>query len=306
MTEETTAIDPAVGAGEKAVKVSPLITHAPGIYYDISNEEYHSGDGISKSGLWTIYTQTPAHFKFPPEKEDSAQSRAAKDFGTAVHAAILEPEKLETLIFRGPSDRRGNKWTDAVKAYEAGLQGLPLTEDMYDRVLIIRERVHASNTLNQLLTSGDGVNEMSVYVKDEETGELKRVRADRYRRDLNLIIDIKSTESAARKAFGNSIASYGYHAQEAFYTDVFEESGLPVDGFMFLAWEKKSPFAKATFEIPPSMVEEGRAIMRKALNIYHQCRVADYWPDYPEEVQEPEFKRWHYTETEPPRDDIAA
>jgi exodeoxyribonuclease VIII len=303
MTEETTAIDP---AEEQASEPAALpVSHEPGIYYDISNEEYHSGDGISKSGLWTIGTKTPAHFKFPPPKDTSAQARATKDFGTAVHTAILEPEKLETSVYRGPADRKGNKWTDCVKAFEAGLQGMPLTEEAYDRVLTIRDRVHSDNFVNQLLTCGDGVNEATGYVIDPVTGQKRRVRPDRYRRDLNLIIDVKTTESAMPDAFARSVINYGYHAQEAYYTDAWQDLDQPVDGFLFLAWEKKSPFAFALFELPPEIVEEGRAIMRRSLNIYHECQTTGRWPGYASEVQQLQFKRWHFTETEAP-EDVAA
>ncbi|MBY3055024.1 hypothetical protein HF263_02885 [Rhizobium leguminosarum] len=302
MTEETAAIE--TPAEEQAAEILP-VTHAPGIYYDISNDEYHSGDGISKSGLWTIGTKTPAHFKFPPPKDNSAQARAAKDFGTAMHTAILEPEKLETSVYRGPADRKGNKWTDCVKAFEAGLQGLPLTEDAYDRVLTIRDRVHSDNFVNQLLTCGDGVNEATGYVLDPVTGQKRRVRPDRNRRDLNLIIDVKTAESATPDAFARAVINYGYHAQEAYYTDAWQDLGQPVDGFLFLVLEKKSPFAFALFELPPEIVEEGRAIMRRSLDLYHECETTGRWPGYATEVQQLQFKRWHFTETEPQLDEAA-
>ncbi|MGZ2448274.1 hypothetical protein ACVIRO_001028 [Rhizobium ruizarguesonis] len=271
----------------------------PGIYEGIPNEAYHAGPGISKSGLWTIYEKTPAHYKFPPVKEETTQTKAIKDFGTAAHLAILEPESFERKVVRGPKDRRGNKWTDLEEA--CALDGrLLLVEQAYDDVLAIRDGVHADSWINAILTSGDGMNEATGYAIDPVTGELVRVRPDRYRRDLRIIIDVKSTESARPEDFARSVTNYGYHSQEAFYSDTWQSLGMPVDGFIFIAWEKKSPFAKAVYELPPAIVEEGRAIMRQSLDKYAECKKANHWPAYGDGVQELSFKRWAYKLTPPP------
>lgn len=273
---------------------------APGIYTGIPNDEYHSGPGVSKSGLWTIYNQTPAHFRFPPEKKETAQSQAIKDLGSAIHAAILEPDLFERDFIRGPEDRRGNKWKDLVEV--ATLDGKTvLVEAAYDEALAVRDMVHRNAWINAILTQGDGVNEASGYAADPVTGELRRVRPDRYRRDLRVMIDVKSTESAAAEKFKRSVTAYGYHAQEAFYTDVWQDLGQPVDGFVFIAFEKKSPYAVQVFELPPAIVEEGRAIMRKALDTYAECHRKNAWPGYADGVQElGGFERWQYRETPAP------
>jgi exodeoxyribonuclease VIII len=52
--------------------------------------------------------------------------------------------------------------------------------------------------------------------------------------------------------------------------------------------------------LPPPIVEEGRAIARRALDTYAACHKADSWPAYGEGVQELDFKRWAYRLTEAP------
>ncbi|WP_454618390.1 PD-(D/E)XK nuclease-like domain-containing protein [Bradyrhizobium cenepequi] len=272
----------------------------PGIYLKLDNEAYHAGPGISKSGLWTIDQQSPAHYKYPADKdEDSTQAIAAKSFGTAAHIAILEPERFEKSVYRGPEDRRGNKWKDAEEFCKIEGKTL-LIASAYDNILAIRDSVHADARINSIITGGKPVVEASGYWIDQETGELCRCRPDLYRRDLKLILDVKSALSAHPDAFARSVISYGYHAQEAFYTDGWQACGQEVEGFAFLVWEKKSPYAFAVYELPPSIVEEGRAIMRKALNTYAECRKANRWPAYGEGVQELSFKRWSYRLTEAP------
>lgn len=275
-------------------------TMKPGIYFNISNDAYHAGPGVSKSGLWTIDQQSPAHYKFPPERdEESSQAIAAKDFGTAAHIAILQPNLFEHQVLRGPEDRRGNKWKDAAEFCKAEGKTL-LVASAYDSVLAMRDAVHADSWINSIITGGKPMIEASGYWIDKETGELCRCRPDLYRPDLKLILDLKSTLSAHPDAFARSVVNYGYHAQEAFYTDGWNAIGAPVEAFAFLAWEKKSPYAFGVYELPPSIVEEGRTIMRKALNTYAACNEVNRWPAYGDGVQELSFKRWHYRLTEAP------
>lgn len=274
-------------------------TMQPGIYADLDNDAYHSGPGVSKSGLWTIYKQTPAHYRYAEREE-----KAHFDFGTACHFAILEPEKFEEAVMRGPKDRRGNNWKDA-QAEAANSHRLLLTEGDYDAALVIRDTVHADAWLNALIVSPHSEVEHSGYWIDETTGSLCRCRPDLYRADLGVMVDVKSTVDAHPDAFARSVVNYGYHAQEAFYSDGYRALGRPVEGFVFLAWEKKAPYVTARYELPPSIVEDGRAIMRKALDRYAECERTDEWPGYSGEITELAFKRWSYAEIEAPVEETA-
>lgn len=272
----------------------------PGIYQGIPNEAYHAGPGISKSGLWTIEQKSPAHYKFPPDKdEESTQTRATKDFGQAAHIGILEPNDFEKRVVRGPDDRRGNKWKDLAEMCAIDKRTLLVAHD-YDKVLAMRDAVHADAWINSIITGGKSMIEASGYWIDPQTGELCRCRPDLYRQDKRIIVDLKSTESAHPDAFAKSVINYGYHSQEGFYSDGWEANGMPVEGFVFLAWEKKSPYAFGVYELPPSIVDEGRAIMRKALGTYSECRKANRWPGYASGVQELPIKKWAYRLTEAP------
>ncbi len=278
-----------------------------GVHPNIPNDVYHSGPGVSKSGLWTIHTKSPAHYKFPPPRdEDSTTAKATKDFGSAAHIAILEPERLEAGVFKGPEDRRGNPWKDAV-SYAEGNGMICLVAKDYDNMLALRDTVHANQRINSLITGSlphvakdKPEVEYSGYWIDPETGELCRCRPDLYRPDMKIMIDLKSTESAHPEAFARSVVNYGYHAQEAFYSDGYRALDREVEGFLFLAWEKKSPFAFGLYELPPSIVDEGRAIMRQALGRYAECQKNNHWPSYSEDVTELSFKRWNYALTDAP------
>lgn len=268
----------------------------PGIYRDISNDNYHAGPGISKSGLWTIYDQSPAHYKFPPERE---RDNNAFDFGTASHMAILEPDTFEFGVRRGPADRRGNKWKDLKEV--ADIDGaILLTEKDYDNVCAMAAEVHSNEFLHNLICHPNVMIEHSFYWRDPETGVLCRCRPDLYRPDLGIVLDVKSSRDVHPRQFPSSVVSYGYHAQEAFYSRGIAMCDMKTNGFVFLAQEKESPWAKGLFELPPSIVEEGGAIVSKALRAYAACVKTDEWPAYGDDVQELKFKRYHFRETPPP------
>lgn len=63
----------------------------PGIYNNISNEDYHSGPGISKSGL-DLIAKSPAHYKAVIDGITVREPTAAQALGTAFHELLLEPD----------------------------------------------------------------------------------------------------------------------------------------------------------------------------------------------------------------------
>lgn len=267
----------------------------PGLHGDIPNEVYHAGPGVSRSDLWTIYTKTPAHYRFGEKKESKAL-----DFGTASDMAILDPELFEERVMMGPEDRRGNRWKDA-EASAISLGKLLLTGPDYEACLQMRDVVHANAYLHRLITQGQPLAGQSGYWRDAETGKFCKFRPDLIRKDLGVMLDLKTTRSAAARTFASSVLEYGYHAQEAWYSAGYEACGLgSLNGFVFLAMEKEAPFAFRLYELPPSIVAEGHLAMRSALALYAQCEETDEWPGYDEAVTELPIPRWGYKLTPAP------
>ena len=62
----------------------------PGIYRDISNSEYHSGEGLAASHFRELL-RSPLHYI--TRVNTSSKETPAMKLGTAVHCAILEPER---------------------------------------------------------------------------------------------------------------------------------------------------------------------------------------------------------------------
>lgn len=290
----------------------------PGIY-PMTNEDYHASEGISNSGLWTIYTKSPAHYRFPPPRKEAVHFNV----GNAAHDAILQPDVWETKYYRGPAARgNSNEWKNAAE-FAAHNSLIILKPDDYDSVLFIRDAALAVSTIRELVQSG--MIETAGFWIDAETGMLCRCKPDLYSPALSVILDIKTTADARPDSFARSMRNFGYHCQEAFYSDGWPQAaaavkgGGPVDGWVFAAIEKEEPYEIALYETVPAVVDEGRAIYRRALATYAECmkREADpallamahnsgaaeasrfAWPGYPKSIQQIDMSRWAYTLTTP-------
>lgn len=244
-----------------------------------TDDEYHGGEGVSKSTLWTLWSKTPFHARFCKPKET-----AALDTGKAAHIAILEPETFEARVMKGPEARgNSNEWKHAVDhANYAGC--ILLKPDAYDLALMIRD-LAASLPVLDIVRSGRTIVETSAYHADEETGVLLKTRPDNYSVDHRLIVDIKNMADASWRGFQRSVGSFGYHMQHAHYSDVWSKgSGHAVDGFFFVVFEKSDPPTVAVYELAPSAIREGHAVYRAAVQQWAECEKSGEWPGYPVEV----------------------
>ena len=281
------------GAPEAPLSIRAIASagQSPGVYDNLTNEQYHAGPGISKSGLWTLHRKTPEHFIGAERKETKA-----KEFGTACHMALLEPDLLERAYCVVPADapRRPTEaqwkaakpapesvasmnWWRQWNSFNAGKQDI--SADDWASVCIVRDRLHADPLVKKLLRGA--VFEQSAYWIDPDTGELCRCRPDIYSPELAMMADLKTCRDASEYGFAKAIDEYGYHVQEPFYADGWElAGGGNVEAFVFIAIESEKPHAFQIYELDAEDAAEGRAIYKAALARYSECRKSGIWPGY--------------------------
>ena len=70
----------------------------PGVYLDISNEDYHGGDGINK-GLLDVVARSAMHARtiLDAANDNDREPTAAMVIGTALHTLVLEPENFADI-----------------------------------------------------------------------------------------------------------------------------------------------------------------------------------------------------------------
>ncbi len=264
----------------------------------MTNEDYHANTShISKSGL-DLISQTPAHYYahyLDPSREKDEPTPALK-LGSAVHAAILEPELFANEYWAvddaaiiseigGAKPRataRYREWLLEKERQNAGKE--MLTADQFKHCLRMRDAVWSHPGAAYLLN--DGYREQSFFFTDPMTDAPCKIRPDFLNPSIRWITDVKTTEDASPAAFGRSFYNYRYHVQAAFILDGLAAiEGAPWQGIAFIAVEKNPPYAVAVYYATPEDIADGRVAYRGNLLTYMECKQRNQWPAYSTKIE---------------------
>ncbi len=276
---------------------------SPGLHSGIPMADYLALDYASNSRL-TVLRQTPAHMKVFADQD--IPSTASLVTGRAAHSAVLEPELFEEKYFRAPEGlKRGtNDWKALEEQWGAGyvLKAVPSkTDPGYDGIVAMKDAVWSKKVTKDRLTGGEA--ELTGIAQDPETGVMFKFRPD-YRKVINgvsQITDYKTTRDASEDAFRKSIWNFGYHRQAALYVLGMALLDEPTDDFVFMAQEKKPPYAVAFWDLDLGALDAGMQQVRNGLRHYAECLSSDKWPGYPDEVRSISLLEWHFREVDDER-----
>lgn len=264
------------------------------IIFDMPEAEYRAHPAIANSDLTSV-RRSPGHLL--ARRRNPEEVTPAKLDGRALHTAILEPQlfmqRYCVMPADAPRDLRHHRnakspspdtiasirWYDDWEAANAGRVTLPA--DKYERFMAVAENIRSHPDLKPYFDA-PGESEVSVFAEDPVTGLSVKCRIDRRVKISNfrIALDPKSTEDPRPDAFSRSAYAYDYFKQCAFYTDVCEWAGEPLDLFLFIAFEKEDPYGIKVYEASQDDIDFGRRQYRRALDTWAECVKNDDFPVY--------------------------
>ncbi len=251
----------------------------PGLYLDVSNEEYHSGEGLSRSDLIRLL-QSPAHWKYGEEVEETS----AMILGQAFHTHTLQPELFDKQFVVLPEDYDGRTAKGkALKAEAGDKQTIKYGE--WQDVKGMAEAIRAHPEIARLIEKG--LPEVSGYWYDQAYPKiLIKCRVDWLNTKENALLDLKSTTDSRPEYWVPHAYKMGYHIQAGHYLwGMSAITKTPHRDFYFAVVEKTKPYGVTLYKATEEFIQEGEIHVQKALAIYANCLAKDEWPGYPQGVE---------------------
>lgn len=257
----------------------------PGLYDDISDEDYHRDPALSASGAKRLLPPScPARFKW--ERDNGRPNKREYDVGSAAHAAVLGTG-WPLVVVDAPDWRTKAAKEKRDEAYANGHVPILASEkanvDAMAAALLKHPRAAA------LLDPDHGKPEVSAFWHDERHGIDRRARFDWLPNTDGgrlLVPDYKTTNSAEPFRFAKSIFDFKYDLQAVFYTDALHALEVAEDVvFTFIAQETTPPYLITVHELDEVALRLGRERVDRACALFAECTATDTWPGYSDEVE---------------------
>lgn len=244
----------------------------------MTEQGYRKHPAISRSELFKI-SESPEKFKY--YREHPEEPTPALVFGQLFHAMALTPETVwEQFAVMPNVDRRTKSGKEAFAEFEAQAEGKTVVSvDMVEQATAMCEALNKNEFVNKLLK---GEKEKPFFWVDEMTGEECKCRTDvltEVGKNL-LIVDLKSTDNAETEAFMRSAIKYGYDLQSAMYSEGVKANTGREPLFVFIAIEKKPPYAINILQSDKLFIKRGYDVFRELLGIYSECKKTGIWWGY--------------------------
>ncbi len=262
------------------------------IAYNQSDWDYRRAEGLNQSSLKKIL-KSPAHYQ--AALKNRLIPTPAMEMGTAAHCLVLDgKEAFDSQYILKPegiklTTKEGKEWKTSAgrkKVLNSGGKDDPWGSVHGMAESLRRLEWYAGSDKEYIKR-----NEVSIYW--EWLGAACKARLDSVLVDEGIVVDLKTTDSVDPESFTKKVVNLGYDFQAAYYAKAAEVAYGKPFRFIFVAVERRAPFAVDLFEVTPDMLKEGTAKCEIALRRYAECERSEEWPG-PEPVIRPlDYPGWY-------------
>lgn len=237
--------------------------------------DYFSRPEMSQSRL-KDFAVSPAYYQLrlkQPQEQTEAMA-----MGSAVHAALLEPEVFKkNYAISGSFDKRTKAGKESFTLFCAENMGkIILSQKEYDEVIKMRDSVFEHPKANDVLS-------FNIEAEKEIFFELEGVpckaKLDAIVPQINTVIDFKTARSSTAESFKRDAINMHYDLQAYWYYEAYKALyGSYPDYYAFIVVSKEEPYPVGFFEVDGEFLDRGRYYALKYLNQFKKCSENNAWP----------------------------
>ena len=285
---------------------------------EMTNAQYHSGPGISKSMLDAIAV-SPLNYwdQYINPNREPREFKHCFAVGDGTHKLVLEPGTFEETYAVGFDKSLHPDALNTVDDLKQALnkRGIPargskpelirmlLEDDPNAKIMAVLEDEHnkrmegklpiPATDYKNMLAMLHAVNthhtaaglvrnayvEQSYFWEDPE-GMLRKCRTDMITWDGQFVVDLKTTDDVSEAGFGRTIAQRRYDVQAAWYLDILHAlyGDDAPKGWAFIAVQKQRPFDVAVHELTDEQIQLGRMLYQRDRALLQECQRQNHWP----------------------------
>ena len=240
--------------------------------HNLDHDSYYiDTEYVTNSMLNNLTGKSPEYFKHIMENPQPAS--AAMRFGSALHMQVLQPKEYNKHYVVMPKfDKRTKQGKENFEAFtNKHMFKTVLSQEDHDTIQEITSKLFQDSDAVQLLSNGE--KEHIVVWHNEEYDVNCKGMLDVFDKERNIIVDLKTTKDTSYFGFANAIKRYNYHKQAAFYMDA-----VKANEYYIVAVEKTKPYSISIVQLGDDLIDRGRELYNRDLEIYKYCVTNNYWP----------------------------
>lgn len=254
-----------------------------------ADADYHADHGrLSATMLRTFVRSVPEYHARYVAGTMPASSSARMDLGTAVHAAVLQPERFTELVAVAPEvDRRSKAGKETFAEFERASAGKTVVDAAAGATALAMAAAVRNVPVARFLLDATGVVERPVVWEDVATGVPCRAKPDKLLTNAATLLEFKTVSDGNPFAFSRTVWSLGYHLQAAHYM-----AGTGAKRLVWITVSTAPPHEVALFELDEPSLEAARQQYGRVLCEIAGCKASDEWPVVPTAVAKISLPQW--------------